>query len=176
MKSDTLTLGYNNLTPSNKFKISLYYIDLKNEIYYYSDPTYIASKNTNIDRSYKYGFELYDRYLLSDTLSATLNYNYVQAIIKEELQNGENYADNKLPGVSNHNAKATLSYMPTPHAMFALTQIYRSKAYAMNDFANNFAQKQKAFTSTDLSASYAKNNWEIFAKINNLFNQKTDFG
>jgi len=172
MKSDTLTLGYNNLTPSNKFKISLYYIDLKDEIYYYSDPTHIASKNTNIDRSYKYGFELYDRYLLSDTLSATLNYNYVQAIIKEELQNGENYADNKLPGVSNHNAKATLSYMPNRHAMIALTQIYRSKAYAMNDFANNFAQKQEAFTSTDLSASYAKNNWEIFAKINNLFNQK----
>ena len=172
MKSDTLTLGYNSITPSNKLKISAFYIHLQDEIYYYADPTYVASKNTNIDRSYKYGFDLYDRFLISDSLSATLNYNYVQAIIKEELQNGDNYANNKLPGVSNHNAKATLSYMPNPRATFALTQIYRSKAYAMNDFTNNFAQKQKVFTTTDLSASYAKDNWEIFAKINNLFNRK----
>jgi len=164
MKSDTLTLGYNNITPSNKLKISVYYIDLKDEIYL--EP--MSYVNTNIDASSKYGVDIYNKWILSEELNAVFNYNYVQATIDTE----ENYANNKLPGVSNHNAKATLSYMPNPHAMIALTQIYRSKAYAMNDFANNFAQKQEAFTSTDLSASYAKNNWEIFAKINNLFNQK----
>ncbi|MDD3818036.1 MAG: TonB-dependent receptor, partial [Thiovulaceae bacterium] len=133
MKSDTLTLGYNNITPSNKLKISVYYIDLKDEIYL--EP--MSYVNTNIDASSKYGVDIYDKWILSEELNAVFNYNYVQATIDTE----ENYANNKLPGVSNHNAKATLSYMPNPRATLALTQIYRSKAYAVNDFANNFAQK-----------------------------------
>lgn len=170
--SDNFTIGYNNFLPNNKLKISIFYIKLKNEIYYYEDPAYINSKNTNIDRSYKYGFELYDRFLINESFLFTFNYNYVKAIIDKEIQNGEDFSGNELPGVSNHNVKATLNYLPNKYATIALTQIYRSDAYAADDFGNNFAQKQEAYYSTDISASYAKENWEIFAKINNLFNQK----
>ena len=172
MKTDSFTLGYNNITSKNKFKISLFYIDLEDEIYYYADPSYISSKNTNIDKSHKYGFDVYDKFIISDIFNLALNYNYVKAKIDEEIQNGKNYAGKNLPGVSNHNAKATLSYLPTSSIAFALTQSYRSKAYAANDFENNFAQKQDAYTSTDISATYTKDTLELFAKINNLFNQK----
>ncbi|OHE19331.1 MAG: TonB-dependent receptor, partial [Sulfurimonas sp. RIFOXYD2_FULL_37_8] len=172
MKTDSFTLGYNNITSKNKFKISLFYIDLEDEIYYYADPSYISSKNTNIDKSHKYGFDVYDKFIISEIFNLALNYNYVKAKIDEEMQNGENYAGKNLPGVSNHNAKATLSYLPTSNIAFALTQSYRSKAYAANDFENNFAQKQDAYTSTDISATYTKDTLELFAKINNLFNQK----
>ena len=171
-QANNFTLGYNNIQAKNKLKLSLYYIDLKNEIYYYADPTFVNSKNTNINKSHKYGLDLYDKYLINKEFNLALNYNYVQAIIDEEKVNGDNYAGNKLPGVSNHNAKVSLSYLPNEYATLSLTQIYRSKAYAANDFNNNFTQKQDAFTSTDISATYAKDNWEIFAKINNLFNQK----
>jgi iron complex outermembrane receptor protein len=171
-QANNYNIGYSNIQKSNKFKISAYYIDLKDEIYYYADPAYTNSKNTNIDKSHKYGFDLYDKYILTQEFNLVLNYNYVQAIIDEEKQNGENYAGNELPGVSNHNAKATLSYLPNKFATLALTQIYRSDAYAAEDFNNNFAQKQEAYYSTDISATYAKDNWEVFAKINNLFNQK----
>ena len=172
MKTDSFTLGYNNITSKNKFKISLFYIDLEDEIYYYADPSYISSKNTNIDKSHKYGFDVYDKFIISDIFNLALNYNYVKAKIDEEIQNGKNYAGKNLPGVSNHNAKATLSYLPTSSIAFALTQSYRSKAYAANDFENNFAQKQDAYTSTDISVAYTKDTLELFAKINNLFNQK----
>lgn len=172
MKTDSFTLGYNNITSKNKFKISLFYIDLEDEIYYYADPSYVSSKNTNIDKSHKYGFDVYDKFIISEIFNLALNYNYVKAKIDEEMQNGENYAGKNLPGVSNHNAKATLSYLPTSNIAFALTQSYRSKAYAANDFENNFAQKQDAYTSTDISAAYTKDTLELFAKINNLFNQK----
>jgi iron complex outermembrane receptor protein len=171
-QANSFTLGYNNITPSNKLKISAFYVDLQDEIYYYADPTYVNSRNTNIDASHKYGLDFYDKYLLLESLSFVLNYNYVQAIIDKEVENGETYSKSHLPGVSDHTIKATLSYMPSDYATLALTQIYRSEAYAANDFANNFAQKQDAFTTTDLSATYAKDNWEVFAKINNLFNQK----
>nr|WP_321267384.1 TonB-dependent receptor [uncultured Sulfurimonas sp.] len=171
-KAHNYTLGFNHITTKNKFKISAYYIDLEDEIYYYSDPTYINSKNTNIDKSYKYGVDLYDKFIISPEFNVALNYNYVQAIIDQEKEGTEDYSGNHLPGVSDHNIKATLGYTPDKFTTIALTQIYRSEAYAADDFNNNFSQKQDAYMSTDISATYAKKSWEIFAKINNLFNQK----
>lgn len=172
MKAHNYTLGYNHITPSNKFKISAYYLDLQDEIYYYPGISWVGAKNTNIDQSYKYGFDLYDKYIVSENFNLIFNYNYVQAIIDKELENGEDYSGNKLPGVSNHNAKLTLQYFPNDNTTLALTQVYRSKAYAIEDFANNMSQKQDAFKSTDISVKYAQKGYELFAKINNVFNQK----
>ena len=167
-KVDTYSLGYNNINKSNKFKISVYYADLKDEIY--MQP--ITFKNTNIDKSYKYGVDLYDKYIVSPEFSVALNYNFVQAIIDKEKEGASDYSGNKLPGVSNHNIKATLGYTPNKATTIFLTQSYRSKAYAADDFNNNFSEKQDAYMSTDISITYAKESWEVFAKINNLFNQK----
>ncbi|MFT5835748.1 MAG: iron complex outermembrane receptor protein [Sulfurimonas sp.] len=165
------TLGYNHITKTNKFKTSIYYIDLKDEIYYYSDPSYTNSENTNIDKSHKYGLDISDRYLISKEFNVVLNYNYVQAIIDEEIEDSNDYSGNKLPGVSDHNIKATLGYTPNKSTSLAITQVYRSETYAANDFDNDFSQKQDAYMTTDLSATYAKKTWEVFAKINNLFDQ-----
>lgn len=164
MKTDNFTAGFNNITTKNKFKVSLYYISLKDEIYL--DPS--TWVNTNIDKSYKYGLDIYDKWLVTDEFNIALNYNYVEAIIDGE----DNYSGNDLPGVSNHSIKATLGYSLNKDTALALTQTYRSEAYALNDFNNNFTQKQEAYTSTDISISYTKDNYEVFAKINNLFNQK----
>jgi len=174
-QANNFNLGYSNIQSNNKFKIAAYYIDLKNEIYYYTNGlTWPAtvSKNTNIDKSHKYGIDIYDKYLISKEFNIAFNYNYVQAIIDEEKENGDDYAGNALPGVSNHNVKATLGYLPNERTTINLIQIYRSEAYAADDFNNNFSQKQEPFYSTDISATYATPSWEVFAKINNLFNQK----
>ena len=171
MEANNFTLGYNNIQSNNKLKISVYYIDLKNEIYL--DTTGGGYNNTNIDKSHKYGLDLYDNYIINEMFNVALSYNYVQAIIDEEkADNGESYNGNKLPGVSDHNIKATLNYLPSEHTTLSLTQVWRSEAYAAEDFGNSFSQKQDAYNSTDISATYAKNHWELFAKINNLFNQK----
>ena len=171
-KSDNYNIGFNHITKSNKFKVTAYYIDLENEIYYYADPTYVNSRNTNIDESHKYGLDFYDKFIINQNYNVSLNYNYVRAMIDKEKENGNDYKNNRLPGVSDHNLKATLSYLPTQRLRLALTQIYRSEAYAANDFNNNFDQKQDEFFSTDISVSYTKENLELFAKINNLFNQE----
>jgi iron complex outermembrane receptor protein len=171
MQADNYSAGYNVITERNKFKISAYFIDLKNEIYYYPDPTYVNAVNTNIDRSHKYGFDFYDRWLITEAWNIALNYNYVRAIIDEERQNGDDFSGNTLPGVSDHNAKVTLTYLPNERTSIALTQLYRSEAYAADDFNNDFSQKQDAYYSTNLALTYAEENYELFAKINNLFNQ-----
>ena len=178
MSANNYTLGFNYIKPDYKLKISAYYISLSNEIYYYQDsvnswPDPSLSVNTNIDKSSKFGLDVYEKWLIKKTFNVALNYNYVQAVIDEETgRNTEDYSGNSLPGVSNHNVKVTLSYLPNEYSTISLTQTYRSEAYAANDFENNFSQKQDAYMSTDISAAYAKDNYEVFAKINNLFNQR----
>jgi iron complex outermembrane receptor protein len=169
-------LGFNYITASNKFKIALYYVDLKNEIYYFKDvlPWWdpaSASKNTNIDKSHKYGVDIYEKVLLSQNFNLVLNYNYIQAIIDEEKEGADDYAGNKLPGVSDHNIKATLNFLPSQNSIISVSHAYHSEAYAANDFNNNATQKQDAYNATDISVTYSKDYWEVFAKINNLFDQ-----
>ncbi|CAI6166530.1 MAG: Vitamin B12 transporter BtuB [uncultured Sulfurimonas sp.] len=168
MISDTITLGYNQISSTNKFKISIYYVALENEIYL--EP--VSFKNTNLDKSYKYGLDLYDKYIITSKFNIAVNYNYVQAIIDEEKEGVNDYSGKKLPGVSDHTLKAVLSYLANKNTSVNLSHVFRSEAYAANDFNNNFSQKQDATNSTNISATYAKDNWEIFAKINNLFDQK----
>ncbi|MGE4395861.1 MAG: TonB-dependent receptor plug domain-containing protein [Sulfurimonas sp.] len=171
-QANNYTLGFNYIRPNNKLKISLFYIDLKDEIYYYSDPTWVNSRNTNIDKSHKYGLDIYDKWLINEKFNIALNYNYIRAKIDKEVENGEDYSGNDLPGVSDHNIKATLSYLANKNTTLAITQLYRSEAYAINDFENSSAQKQETYKSTDISLTYTKDSLELFAKINNLFNQK----
>lgn len=171
MISDNYTIGYNNINAKNKLKISAYYIDLKDEIYLYKAFIGDFGTNKNITKSHKYGLDLYDKYIVNQEFNLMLNYNYVQAIIDEEKEGTDDYAGKKLPSVSNHSAKVTLNYLPNKFATLTLSSVYRSSAYAADDFNNNFSQRQEAYNATNISATYAKDNWEVFAKINNLFNQ-----
>lgn len=171
MTSDTVTVGYTALTATNKLKLSAYYTALENEIYYYSDPGYIASANTNIDRSHKYGLDLYDAFVVDPTLNFAVNYNYVQAIIDRETHNGEAFDGKTLPGVSNHNLKLLVNYLPTEQTTVTLAYTLRSDAYAMDDFGNRFSQKQESYESADLAFTYEQDSYTLFAKINNILNR-----
>ena len=172
MKTHTVTLGYNHLSDANRFKISAYYVDLQNEIYYYADPTYVASVNTNIDRSHKWGLDLSERWVISPQFQALINYNYVDAIIDEEEQNGEDFGGNTLPGVAAHTVKGGVTFLPLDVLQLTLTQLYRSRAYAMDDFGNAFSQRQQAIMSTDLDVTYEGEGYALFAKVKNLTNRK----
>ncbi len=172
MTTDTLTVGYNAITSQNKFKVSLFYVNVDDEIYYHADPTFVNAKNTNIDASYKYGLDLYDKFLVTDTFHVSINYNYVKAIIDKEIESAEDYSNNELPGVPNHTAKVMLSYLPNDHMTLSLLHTHRSSAYAANDFNNRFVQEQQAYRSTDITLSYLQGHYEFFGKINNLFDQK----
>ncbi len=171
MTANSITLGYNAITPNNKFKIALYYIDLSNEIYYHADPTFVNAKNTNIDDSHKYGLDLYNKFLVTDTFHVSINYNYVKAIIDTERESGDNYNNNELPGVPNHTAKVMLSYLPNDRLTLSLLHTHRSSTYAADDFNNHFAQEQRTYRSTDIAANYRWGHYAFFAKVNNLFDQ-----
>lgn len=167
-KVNNYTVGYNHIQKNNKLKISLFRANLKNEIYLYSVSGY---KNTNIDESHKYGLEIFDKYLINDNLYTSANYSYIIAKIDEENEGNGAYNGKDLPGVSKHNITVNLGYNIN-NINTVLSHTYRSSAYAANDFGNNFNQKQEAYHSTDLGTSYTYQNLELFAKIQNIFDEK----
>ncbi|NOX15273.1 MAG: TonB-dependent receptor [Epsilonproteobacteria bacterium] len=166
MKVKTLNIGFNYLGYPNKTKLTLFYSWISDEIYYDS----ASYTNTNLDKTRKYGLELYDRYNILYNLYTTLNYSYIDTSIIKNQSNPSIVGDG-IPGVSKHNLKLALGYNPTHRVSFKLSHTYKSRAYAMSDFDQTLG-KQDSYNSTDLSASYKYKKFEFFAKISNLFDRK----
>ncbi len=169
--SKTLNIGFNDFRSSNKLKLTVFKTDLTDEIYYYKTGTW-SGRNTNIDKSNKYGIELFNKYLINENLYTSLNYSYVVAKIDTENEASGAYNNKNLPGVSKHNTTVNLG-ANIGHFASVLSHTYRSEADAGEDLTNTFAQKQEVYNSTDVSFEYkATKSIEIFGKIQNLFDNK----
>ncbi len=165
--SRNLTVGMNHISDKNKLKLSAFYSDLKDEIFY--ETTFTFGSNTNIDESHKYGIELQNTHQVTDALIARLNYNWIRAIIDKEDSGNGAYDGKELPGVSEHSLIAGIDYAITHTGSFTLNQTWRSRAWAANDFANAFSQKQKAYNTTDIGYAHRLDNLTLYVQVNNVF-------
>lgn len=143
---------------------------MRNEIYLVPI-VFETAVNTNLDKSHKYGLELQDRFQVTQDLSARVNYAYTVAKIDREDEGNGAYNGKKLPGVSAHSITAGLDYRVLANGTLSLTQNWRSRAYAMEDFAN-VQRKQKAFNSTDIGYSHNFDQFTLFAHVSNVFDKK----
>ncbi|MBE0508997.1 MAG: TonB-dependent receptor, partial [Marinospirillum sp.] len=166
-KVRTLNAGFNHVSDRNKLKVTAFYSDLENEIYYESS----TFTNTNIDESSKYGLEVQDQLQITEQLRGSLNYAWVRAVIDRENEGGGAYNDKDLPGVSEHSISLALDYSINDQSSLSLTQVWRSEAWAANDFANSFDQKQQAYRMTNLGYRHRLDQFELFAQVDNLFDQ-----
>jgi len=166
--SSTLNIGLNHVTPNNRLKLTLFRANLNNEIYYNAD----TFTNTNLDKSHKYGLELQDTWRATETLTASLNYAWTRAIIDHENDGGGAFDGKDLPGVPRHGATLGLGWQATPATHLQITHAWRASAYAADDFANVFAQKQAAYQSTDVALRYRVKDIEWLAAVDNLFEHK----
>ena len=169
-KSKTLNIGLNHVISNNRFKATTFYSKLNDEIFYNS--TLNFGTNTNIDKSHKYGLELQDHFKINDDLSLGLIYNYTRAIVDLENDGAVAIKNKDLPGVPKHTVVANLNYQFLEHANLNLNHTWRAKAYAFNDFQNNFQQKQDSYNTTNLALSYQFKNYNLFASVNNIFEQE----
>ena len=167
-----MNVGYNRFTQNNKFKVTIFRSNLKNEIYLYKDGG--GFTNTNLDKTHKYGLEVFDRYNINENYFASINYNYLIAKIDEDSRESGAYNGKDLPGVSKHNIILSLGYKNNGFST-TLSHTYRSEAFNAEDFKNEDAQKQEAFHSTDLSATYKYKSTEFFGKVQNIFDKKNGF-
>lgn len=171
-KVNTLNIGMHLVNAKNRLKMTAFYADLEDEIYLYQVPASFFFQNTNLDQSHKYGFEIQDNYSVNDQLSASLIYNYTRAIIDQENDGGSAYNGKNLPGVPRHSIVANLNYRFLGDFTLNLNHNWRASTYALNDFANNFSQKQSHYESTNIALNYQYQHWTFFTAINNLFDRK----
>ena len=74
------------------------------------------------------------------------------------------------PMTSKHNISVSAMYSLNDKANMTLTQKYRSKGFASEDFSNTFTQKQMAYNSTDFNFSYTTDKeLELNFDVENLF-------
>jgi iron complex outermembrane receptor protein len=166
-RSRTLNLGYNRTLAAHRIKLTLFRANLDNEIYY--EPS--TGKNTNLDRSHKYGLELQDTWRMSDSLTGTLNYTWTRAVIDRESDNGGAYNGKDLPGVPRHAVIVGLTWRPDAASTLSLTHAWRGTAWSVGDFDNN-AARQAVYQSTDVGYRYRTGKIEWSAAIENLFAHK----
>ncbi|OUR85801.1 hypothetical protein A9Q92_07385 [Methylophaga sp. 42_8_T64] len=169
-KVKTFNIGLNHVTENDKTKVTFYGSDLDNEIYYRKTGLFTGF-NTNIDESYKYGVEVQNRHKFNEQWLTSVTYAYTRAIIDNEDEGNGSYDGKNLPGVSRHNVTVAVHYSPTDNSKFVLSHNYRSKAYAAEDFANNFSQKQPHYESTNLTYNFSYDKILLTASVNNIFDK-----
>ncbi|MEN9618973.1 MAG: hypothetical protein RL406_1210 [Pseudomonadota bacterium] len=166
-QAETLTVGLNHQTSTNKFKVALFRANLRNEIYYDN----VGSNNTNLDKSHKEGVELQDEWSMNRSLAVRVNYAYTVAKIDDANSTNPSFNGKDLPGVSKNMLLWGVRWQPMVKHSLNLSQTWRSEAYALNDFTNSAAQRQPAYRSTDMGYQYAvSKDTQIFGVINNVFN------
>ena len=190
VKTSTLNIGLNHLTSNSKTKLTLFGSKLRNELIF-SKQLGALGNNVSIDKSSKYGLELQNKYAFTDSISVSINYAYIRAIIDQEGSDANcinNCAGNDLPGVSRHNLTLGVNLRPSENSKVILTQSYRSSAFSDEDLNNaedssgssSPSQKTKEFIKTDLAYLYTYKNKsdkgilgshqiDFSAKVENLF-------
>lgn len=167
-KSKTVNLGLNHVVARNRLKLTAFYIDLSNEIYF--NPFTFA--NTNLDQTHKYGFEAQDYWQINDQLSSAIIYTYTRALIDKERDGAGAFDGKELPGAPKHSINANLNYQPWQPVNINLSHTWRSSSYVIGDFANSLAGRQSNYHSTNLAASYQYKNLQWFATVSNIFKYK----
>lgn len=167
-RSRTLNIGLNHVTPINRLKLTTYYVDLSDEIYF--NPFTFA--NTNLDETHKYGIEIQDTWRISEKLSTSLIYTFSRAKIDREADGAGAFDGKQLPGVPKHSVNANLNFRPIQPVNINLSHTWRSSSYAIGDFANVLDEKQDDYHSTNLAVSYQWQKFQWFAVVSNLFEHR----
>ena len=178
-KSRTFNVGLNHLTDSSKTKLTLYRSNIKDEMFLCKSNAAsdcgAFGNNLNLDKSHKQGIELQNKYFISPKWSTDVNYAYTIAKIDEDDKGSGALNGKTNPMTSKHNISASVLYSINDKANLILTQKYRSKAFAEEDYANAFTKKQEVYNSTNFNFSYnANNDLSLTFDIENLF--KNSYG
>ncbi|MDC0183106.1 TonB-dependent receptor [Nitrosomonadales bacterium] len=173
-KVNTLNVGLNNITDRNKFKVTTFYSDVKNE-FVLDNSTFI---NQNLDNSKKYGVEIQNKFKLNDKTNANVLYNFIKAKIGKDNNSSKFIDGNDMPGVPNHTLVLNLDHKFSGQGTINISHTWKDEAYAMLDWENDNIQKQPYYSSTDLNINYnirnqnAFNKLSVFGSIQNIFEHK----
>ena len=173
MQSRTINLGLNYIDAKQKLKLSTFYADLDNEIVY--NPS--TFQNENIDRTNKYGYEVFLMRKLNDRFNLKINYSYTIAKILNDTDSSTFPSGKLLPGVPKNAINVAIQY-DYDNWNASLNHVWRDRSFIFDDFNNNANMMSPSYESTNAFVRYNLknvlqfNNVSFFASVNNIFEQK----
>lgn len=178
MESRTINIGINYKDNKQKIKFTTFYADIDDEIVFNpNNSAFLFGTNENIDRTKKYGYELFLMQKINELLDVKFNYSYTRAQIINDnsatFQSGKN-----LPGVPKNALNLSINYTKD-NLTASINHHWRDNSFVLNDFDNNSNQRAPSFESTDAYIRYTLpfrseiiSSMNLFGSINNIFKQK----
>ena len=173
MQSRTINFGLNYIDPKQKLKVSTFYADLENEIVY--NPS--TFQNENIDRTNKYGYEIFLMRKLNENFDVKFNYVYTIAKILNDTDSSTFPSGKTLPGVPKNSINFGINYQ-NENLTASLNHVWRDRSFIFDDFDNNADMMSPSYESTNAFIKYNLGKFDkfstisLFASVNNIFNQK----
>ncbi len=159
-----------NLNDIVTLSVTPYLMDITNEIFF--DPTTFS--NSNYDKTRRYGVEFGQETDLRKIFSVpflnrlkwTANYTFQ----RPQFQGGVN-SGKEIPLVPHQQFNTGMATQFFQNYNFSVMGHYVGSQFAIND-QSNIAPKVKPYFTVDSKIAYQKPNYEIYATINNIFNQQ----
>ncbi|MCX5666559.1 MAG: TonB-dependent receptor [Candidatus Omnitrophica bacterium] len=147
-------------------KCGFFLMNTHNEIYY--DPTAGGGfgDNGNYDRTQRKGVELSLKSDMSEYLQTYFNYTYLNAYFLDGA-----FAGNKVPMVPASKVNWGVIWTPFVFLDVHFWSDYTGIQYPINDQFNR-QPKLKDYFVCNIKATFKCKGWEVFAGVNNIFNQK----
>jgi iron complex outermembrane receptor protein len=160
----------NNLNEKVKSSISMFRMDVKNELYF--DAKDLLSFGSWIGRNHNY-----DKKTIHEGVEATLEAklcNWVSLLGNYTFTNayfdGGRYSGNKIPQVPQHKASMGLRFALLKNFTFNITGTYVGDRYFMNDQANAYSTLN-SYTVADAKLMWRHKDLSASFGVGNLFNK-----
>lgn len=154
--------------PRNKLQLSLYRLDLNNEIAFNPTQTSAApfGSFSNFPKTQRNGVTLTEKFIMFSNFTVNGQLNYVDARFVSGTNDG-----NFIPAVPAINGNIGADYQFIKHWHIKYAAIYNGSAFASQDVAN-VGQKVPAYWLHDAGLEYGRKKFNIGCEVENLFNQR----
>lgn len=159
---DSYETGLDYMRPGYSLRARLYRLNLKNEI---SNDASAFLANVNLDHTRRIGAAVSGDLDIGPEWRIGGGYEYIDS----EITSGT-HAGSRVPMVAEHHATLFAEWRATPQLQVRTDLEYIGERVLNSDFANT-APRLDAHTTVDLNLHYDRGDWQLDARINNLFNE-----
>ncbi len=166
--------GIEWLDAIQRYQLSLYRLDLEDELMYDSEianpSSFFGGKgaNINLDKTRRQGALLEGRRELSDDLTLSGQYSFTDS----EYLAGS-FKGNQVPWVARHTASSAITYQLAAGLSAYIEGVYTGARYRVSDDANQ-DKKEGGYTLWNAALTYEYQNFNSKLRINNLTGKRYD--
>jgi iron complex outermembrane receptor protein len=151
-----------------RLRVSLYQIDLDNEIYF----SPLVGANTNLSPTRRSGAELSGQWSLTPTVDLAGSFAYQMARFRTGIYGGIDVSGKDVPLVPKQVANLRLLWRVADKTQFGAAGNYIGHQRYDNDQDNSFPRVMPAYALFDIKLTKEWADWQYSAAINNLFDKK----